>query len=129
MDATSFLRAAQYGSAALVQQALDAGMDIGVQNENGSPALVLAAQGGHADIVRLLLARGASPDTASQGRGETALTAAVCGGHLEVVSVLVAAGADVDRRRGFDGATPLAIAKWLGTAGCADVLRRAGAHS
>lgn len=55
--------------------------------------LIRASRGGHAAVVRLLLAAGADPNLA-EGEGITALTVAAEGGHLEVVRLLLEAGAD-----------------------------------
>jgi ankyrin repeat protein len=62
--------------------------------------LTLAAHGGSVPAVRLLLERGADPDSG-------ALHAAATAGRAEVVTVLLAAGASVDRRDPETGRTPL----------------------
>lgn len=53
----------------------------------------MAADGGHAEIIRLLLRAGANPH-APEDAGQTALTIAAARGHLEVVRLLLQAGVD-----------------------------------
>ncbi|MFQ5381496.1 MAG: ankyrin repeat domain-containing protein, partial [Dehalococcoidia bacterium] len=52
-----------------------------------------AASGGHADIVRLLLKHGASPETSNGAN--TALMIASRFGHVEVVKALIEGGVNV----------------------------------
>src|SRR5437762_2746583 len=59
--------------------------------------LLVAARNGHTEIVELLLAHGAPPDSAT-AMGETALSLAAQYGHDEVVRALIAAHATVDAR-------------------------------
>ena len=63
--------------------------------------LYLAAVSGAADIVRLLLEAGASPDAESRGEPGSEglpLCAAACWGHTDAVRELLAHGADPNRR-------------------------------
>ncbi|GEM_PF-5737488 len=78
----------------------------------GRTALSVAAERGHATVVRMLLERGADPD-ARRHDGETALSLAVTAGHATVVEVLLAAAADVNPRAS-DGDTPLIEAAYAG---------------
>jgi ankyrin repeat protein len=57
----------------------------------------MAAREGHADVVELLLDRGASIDQVVP-RDENALIQASGEGHLQVVKLLVARGANVNAR-------------------------------
>ncbi len=59
----------------------------------GRTALHAAAEFGHVDATRLLLAHGMSP-LDRDAEGETALHAAVRNGRVEVARLLLAAGAD-----------------------------------
>ncbi len=76
--------------------------------DNGATPLFLAAQAGHLNLMRVLMAVGANinpilPD------GTTALMAAAQCGHCEVVRTLINAGADRDNKR-IDGETALSLA-------------------
>ena len=64
---------------------------------NGATSLMFAAQNGHAEVVRALLAAGADVNAANKN-GVTALMASNQNGHAEVVHTLVTAGAG--QRRG-----------------------------
>ncbi|KAG8236832.1 hypothetical protein J437_LFUL017116 [Ladona fulva] len=46
-----------HGRLDMVQLLLEAGADVNIQDEDGSTALMCAAEHGHADIVRALLAQ------------------------------------------------------------------------
>lgn len=48
--------AVSHGNIDMVQMLLDAGADINIQDEDGSTALMCAAEHGRIDIVKLLLA-------------------------------------------------------------------------
>ena len=61
-------------------------------NRNGATALVLAAQFGNLEAVRVLLDAGAAVDAADD-QGATALLGATFGGHSSTVEALLAAGA------------------------------------
>ncbi|MCP4660430.1 MAG: hypothetical protein GY856_33935 [bacterium] len=79
-------------------------------DEEGRTALMIAAAGGHRDLVRLLIAAGASFEVGDDvGPGWTALIHAIRSKALEphaTVNILAAAGADVSHASG-DGTTPL----------------------
>jgi ankyrin repeat protein len=68
----------------------------------GATCLMLAAMGGHVEVVRALLAAGADVDAsvdegATPEPARTAVEYAATTNNLEVVQELVAAGADVNR--------------------------------
>lgn len=89
--------AAQSGDTAAVRAALDAGARVDSidvrRNPNGRRALNWAAWFNHADVIRLLLAKGASID-ARNNTGFTALHHAAENGSLEAARVLLEAGAN-----------------------------------
>ena len=97
-------------------------------------ALTLAAEGGHLEAVRMLLALGADPDAlrrADIGRGTEgrALQYAAAWGHTPVLSTLIEAGAKVDKRGRFlriGNASPLHTAVAQGQVDAAKLLIRAG---
>ena len=86
--------------------------------------LLLAASGGHLDIVNLLIAKGADVNASTPWDG-TALHVASCNGHSEVVKTLLSHGAKVDAL-GPIGA-PLHCAAYNGHEFVAKVLLAAGA--
>ncbi|MGO4841071.1 ankyrin repeat domain-containing protein, partial [Rhizobiaceae sp. 2RAB30] len=70
------------------------------------PALVIAALNGHADVVALLLERGADIEIRNK-HGLTALHAAAYDGNMDVVELLVAKGAAVNDTANFYNMAPL----------------------
>ncbi|MBL3665443.1 ankyrin repeat domain-containing protein [Streptomyces sp. M2CJ-2] len=85
---------------ARVQALLRAGADPERGDSDGTTPLYLASVQGEAEVARLLLEAGASPDTESRGVGSdgTPLCAAACWGHTETVRELLAHGADPNLR-------------------------------
>ncbi len=70
----------------------------------GFPPLALAAHFGHADAVRLLLARGADVNRVARHRLQvTPLHAALFGRRLPIAILLIEHGADVNAARGGEG--------------------------
>jgi len=102
----------------------------GAGDEDRHRALVLAAQHGHAGIVRLLLDAGESPDRYNP-RGNhahsTPLHQAALAGHDAVVRLLVEKGARLDIKDTIYQGTPLGWAMYGGRAEIADYLRARGA--
>ena len=87
------LAAVRKGDAAAVKVLLDGGLPVDTKFRYDRTALSFAADRGHADIVRLLLDRGANvnaPDTFYQA---TPLVWAAQNEHVEVVKILLARGA------------------------------------
>lgn len=68
---------------------------------DGFPVLGLAAAFGHADVVELLLSKGADINaSATNGTGYNALTGAVAQKHRDVAALLLARGANANHRYG-----------------------------
>ncbi len=108
--------AAYLGDVKITQELLLKGAQANAPSENNITPLMLAALGGHTDVVRLLLEARADPtardtlgkdpihyiavdlDGVNEYRwpqgGQTALTLAVYGGHADVVRILLENGAD-----------------------------------
>uniref|UniRef100_A0A7S4DDF9 MYND-type domain-containing protein n=1 Tax=Heterosigma akashiwo TaxID=2829 RepID=A0A7S4DDF9_HETAK len=91
-------------------------------------ALNLAANKGHADVVRKLLAAGAEVDTRDQ-INKTPLHNAACWGHADVVKILLAAGADKDAKESERGFTALIYAAGNGYSTVVQMLLAAGANT
>jgi hypothetical protein len=96
-------------------------------------ALSLAAQHGHAELIRLLLDAGEDPNRYNpegMHAHSTPLHQAVLGGHEAVVRLLVERGARLDMRDTIWNGTPLGWARYGGGkahAGMVDCLRSLGA--
>ena len=107
------------------------GADLASTNRYGGTALIPAAERGHVEVVRTLIAAGVNVDHVNR-LGWTALLEAILlsdGGpaHQDIVRQLIAAGANVnlaDR----DGVTPLQHALRRGQVESAALLRAAGAR-
>ena len=86
--------AAVNGDAAVMARLLDAGEDANaVLTAEGETVLMLTSYTGNPAAVKLLLDRGAEPNT-QQFRGQTALMWAAAEGHAQVVKLLLDRGAD-----------------------------------
>ena len=68
------------GNPAVVEDALDAGIDSNYVNADGLSMLFLASERGHTSVVRLLLERGADPFIGNSVVHETCLHGACAGG-------------------------------------------------
>ncbi|WUS35228.1 ankyrin repeat domain-containing protein [Streptomyces sp. NBC_01255] len=100
------------------------------RNSDGTTPLYLASVQGEAEIARLLMEAGASPDTESSGLGSegTPLCAAACWGHAETVRQLLAHGADPHLREDHGtGQSPLEWANDGPHPDTAEIFRAAGA--
>jgi ankyrin repeat protein len=111
------------GTADAAKALLDAGADASARSTNSFWVLPLhsAASGGHADIVELLLAAGAEPDS-RQRHGWTPLHAAAQNDDARSLEALLAAGADPELRND-DGLSAIDLAR---AAGNDDLVARLG---
>jgi ankyrin repeat protein len=75
----------------VVKVLLERGANVNLSSADAFPALYSAARGGHREIVRLLLDRGA--DVNARARGWSARQAAEKQGHVEIVKLLREHGA------------------------------------
>ncbi|KAI8499961.1 Ankyrin-1 [Branchiostoma belcheri] len=108
----ALIDAAENGCLRGVEAALKAGADIDhaqEDEESTGTALLMASIQGHADIVRLLLRKGASVTKRNKGISCAPLHGAAGNGHTEVVDLLVHHGATLDIRDAFQR-TPLMAA-------------------
>lgn len=125
---SDLLVACQYGAGAKrIQYLLAIGADVHFVNSFGVTALYLAAQSGHVDVVRLLLASTAANVDFARASGATPLFIASHNGHVGVVKELLARNANVDAANA-NGTTSLTIAAQNGHADVVDALLLAGAQ-
>lgn len=107
---SAFLFACGYGRLDVVEFLLDCGVDPGARNDGDQTGLHWAAYGARADIVKLLLERGAPLDVRDQGYHATPLDVALYVWHTspdreeregcyEVVALLARAGAKLDPKQ------------------------------
>ena len=84
-----FWEAVRKGDVAAVTAFLDKGADVNAKFRYGTTALFKAAERGHTEIVKLLLARGADPTVKDTFYGATAMTWALQNDHIGAVSALL----------------------------------------
>lgn len=84
-------KAAAEGKLETVEKLLDGGADACEGNEEGMTPLILAAQNGHAEVVRALL-KASAPWNALDSSGKCAGDYAMEAGHQEAFDVLLDAG-------------------------------------
>ena len=82
-----FYRAAKSGDLGILRTDLDNNIDVNARDTQGHTALILAIQYGHAAAVKMLLARGANPNT-TDSHGVTPLTAARIRSNFEIIAAL-----------------------------------------
>jgi ankyrin repeat protein len=118
-------RATREGDVGEVVRMLDAQPDLLQANEPDDrwPLLGEAAWEGHAEVARVLLARGADVNRANF-MGCTPLYTAAVNGHEDVVIVLLRAGADIGPRGNPAQWTPLSVACFRGHLGVTRLLLR-----
>ena len=104
---TPLMYACRKGTQQIVKLLLEAGADILKVNKQGESALFIAAQGGHAEVVTLLLGREpqSSDDLDSGATG--AFCAAASNGHANIVRLLINAGKAYEAKSAFQTAARL----------------------
>lgn len=95
-------------------------------NRGEATPIMLASKYGYADIVSMLLQRGANADAGLHTRSRTALHYAVRSGSTETVQVLINGGATINPLLLYSE-TPLHIAVEEGLSDVVDILLKAGA--
>lgn len=121
---SAFDRVVSDGDIDAVKLFLVAGMPA-TTGEPGGSVLESAVEGGHAEVVRVLLAAGADPNGVGYA-GRPLLIAAAEGQGADVVRALLAGGADVTRK-GAGNATALHAAAEAGKRDSVELLLAAGA--
>lgn len=84
-----FWEAVRQGDLATTTSLLDQGADVNAKFRYGATALFKAAERGHTEIVKLLLARGADVSVKDTFYNATAMTWALSNGHVETVRALL----------------------------------------
>ena len=123
---TPLTSAAGRGDVAETRAILDRGAPVDETGGHGLTALIAAARGGHIDTVRLLLARGASPDREAGVNNWTPLMHAIHKAQIGSVRALLEGGATANARSG-SGLTALIMAAGYGYTGIVQTLLDAGA--
>jgi ankyrin repeat protein len=99
-----------------------------VEPGSGCSALVFAANSGNANMLRMLLTRGADPNVGGSASWARPLHSAARNGRLECLQILLAAGARVNEYAQMTlTPTPLHAAAWGGSGPCVRALLEAGA--
>ena len=84
-----FYEAVRQGDVKAVTKLLDQGVDVNTKFRYGATALFKAAERGHTEVVRLLLARGADVTVKDTFYGATAMSWALDNDHIETVRALL----------------------------------------
>ncbi len=124
LDAAGFERVVREGDVEAVKLFLAAGMPA-TTGEPGGGVLETAVEGGHAEVVRVLLAAGADPNRVGYA-GTPLLAVAADRQGADVVRALLQGGADV-ARKGAGNATALHAAAGAGRLDNVELLLAAGA--
>ena len=125
-DVDTLYRAAGGGDTSRVLTLLESGVDVNARTSDESYALNRAAVYNQAEMVRLLLDRGADPNV-QNGEGDTPLICATkyAGGHAATVKLLVEGGTDL-MIKDKDGKTALDYAKAKGQQKAIEILEQTG---
>lgn len=115
--ADQLVRSAKDGDAIAVGRLLEHGAAVDAPDTGARTALDVAAERGHADVVRLLVGAGADPEQRAGEYGEsTPLCSAAIRGHTAVVEALLDAGVRTGAQGRMNWA-PLVLAATAGTEG------------
>lgn len=121
VDVEAFLEDALNGKVESVQQAIEAGVDVNVADEQQRTALLFASFNGHTPVVKLLLESRARLSR-RDALGRTALMFAATGDNAETVELLLKQGAEVNAFDANEGFTALMHAAAEGHADVVKVL-------
>jgi len=99
--------------------------NVNLPNSHKQTPLMLAAEGGYAQICQMVLLAGADA-TMRNMRGQTVLMCAAMSGHATVCSIVLDFAADPSAVNPVDGSTALTAAAAHGNAEAYNVLMQAG---
>jgi N-ethylmaleimide reductase len=129
---TELIQAVQNNQLSVVQSLLAIGANVNIRDRNAKghlTPLMIAAQQGNTEMVKLLLDSGADPYMLDSDSGDSVLHQACTSGSTEVIQLLIEAGAFVNVLSATGNpATPLHNALRHGHLACAEVLVHAGAE-
>ncbi|XP_063436867.1 ankyrin repeat and SAM domain-containing protein 6-like [Mytilus trossulus] len=108
------LTAAAKGNIKEVELCVKNGANLECRGGFGQTPLMLAARGGHLEVVTYLVTQGSQLEATSPVSGWTPLMLAAMYGHLEVVTYLVTHGSQLDATSTLDGQTALHLASGKG---------------
>lgn len=117
----SFIRSIEENDTDAVELFIESGFHPDARDKHGVPVLSIAVRKKHADIVRTLLAHGASIDIQSEDRGYSPLMDAVQVKDRTIVQILLANGANPNLTS-KDGQTALIIAVGADSFDCVELL-------
>ena len=100
----SLLEASEKDDLKKVEQLLDSGADVDVEDDAKHMPLYYAAEKGYLQIAELLISHGATMDLPG---GDSPLLWACYYGHIDMVKLLIENGANVNATRLADNSTPL----------------------
>ncbi len=135
MSVKKLHQASKLGDAIEVMNQINQGVEVNAQNlfAGGYTPLMLAAQGGHLDVVQLLIENGADVNARNLA-GVTALMEASRGGFDRIVELLLKNGAEVNVKieskwgtRKLNGTTALMLAATAGHLNIVSMLIKYGA--
>lgn len=78
----------------MVELLIEKGADPEHLSEGGRTPLMKACRGGHGDVIKFLLSKGADVNRQTASNDHTSLSLACAGGHIAAVEILLAAGAN-----------------------------------
>lgn len=105
--------ASQLGLRDIATVLIEEDADVNICDDKGRTALMMAAMGGHEELVRLLIYRGSDVSARDKDK-RTVLHCAIAPDSLGVIEILITeANVDIDARDG-DGSTPLHYAAEAG---------------
>ena len=129
-EVTALMLAARKGTLPVVQACLNSGCNVEQRSASACTAIYLAAEEGHAHLLRAMLVSSVPPYRllVPDLTGSTPLMRASENGHLQVVETLINAYKEHVNLANTDGWTALMLAAYNGFADVAHVLLDAGAR-